>query len=72
MARKPIDELRTMMAEHQLTQAAVAELAEVSPKTVESWMSAPDAAMHRDMAARHLSLIRAMLPGYLAARKRRK
>lgn len=57
------------MTEHELTQREVALLAAVSIKTVEGWLASPDAASHRTMHARHMLLIRASLPGFLAARK---
>lgn len=60
------------MTERELTQREVAELAGVSLKTVESWLAVPGAAAYRAMPARHLTTIRALLPKYLAARRRRK
>lgn len=60
------------MAFYSLTQREVSTVAGVSIKTVESWLAAPDAASHRDMPARHLISINALLPKYLAARRRRK
>lgn len=49
------------MAEHRLTQRAVAELGMVSVKTVESWLAAPGSAHHRQMPARALLLIEVRL-----------
>lgn len=68
----PVDQLRQLMAERELTQREVAELAGVSLKTVESWLAAPGASAHRAMPARHMKTIGALLPKYLAARRRRK
>lgn len=65
---QPVDELRALMAEHGLVQREVAELAGVAHKTVESWLASPGSSSARAMNARHLTLIRAMLPGFLAAR----
>jgi hypothetical protein len=66
------DKLRQLMAERELTQREVSELAGVSLKTVESWLAVPGASAHRAMPERHLTTIRALLPKYLAARRRRK
>lgn len=66
---KTADGLRAVMARHALTYADVAKLCCVSVKTVESWLAAPDAAMHRTMPARQLMLLTHMLPGLLGARK---
>lgn len=60
------------MAFHVLTQREVSAVAGVSLKAVESWLADPAAASHRDMPARHLTTINALLPKYLAARRRRK
>lgn len=68
--RSTADDLRALMTEHSLTQREVAQLASVSVKAVECWLADPKAASHRRMHPRHLSLIRHMLPGYLAARGR--
>jgi hypothetical protein len=65
-------ELRALIEEHDLTQPDVASLAGVALKTVESWLADPGAANYRRMHARHLKMIRAMLPGYLAAKSGRK
>lgn len=64
--------LRKTMERNELTQPEIAELAEVSLKTVESWLAEESAASHRRMPARHLSLIAMRLPRYMAARNRRK
>jgi transcriptional regulator with XRE-family HTH domain len=64
--------LRKLMAEKALTQREVAQLACVSPKTVESWLAAPESANFRKMPQRHLQVVRVMLPGFLAARRGRK
>jgi hypothetical protein len=64
----PVDELRELMAAHGLTNRCVAALAGVHVKTVESWLASPGAGHFRKMPTRHLALIRAMLPGLLAAR----
>jgi hypothetical protein len=61
--------LRLLMAEHGLVQRDLAELAGVSPKTVESWFATPGSASYRAMPARHLMLVRATLPAFLKARK---
>lgn len=66
------DSLRELMREHELLQRDVAELATVSQKTVESWLADATSANYRKMPPRHLTLIRAMLPGFLAARRGRK
>lgn len=68
----PVDDLRALMSEHQLTQREVAVLACVSIKTVESWLAAPDAASHRAMPMRHLRCIRFAIPQHLAAKRGRK
>ncbi len=67
-----VEQLRALMVERDLTQREVAELAGVSIKTVEGWLAEPGAASHRGMAARYLKTILALLPRYLAARRRRK
>lgn len=67
-----VEQLRALMVERDLTQREVAELAGVSIKTVEGWLADPEAASHRGMAARYLKTILALLPRYLAARRRRK
>lgn len=60
--------LRLIMLANGLTQREVADLASVSTKTVESWLASPGSASQRAMPRRHLNLVQAMLPGYLAAR----
>ncbi len=62
-------ELRALMEQHQLSYRDVASLASVSPKTVESWLASSGSSSSRSMNERHLTLILAQLPGYLAARK---
>jgi uncharacterized protein YehS (DUF1456 family) len=64
--------LRALMRENKLSNLDVAELASVHPKTVESWLADQKAASFRRMAPRHLSLILAMLPGFVAAKRGRK
>lgn len=71
-AATAVEQLRALMVERDLTQREVAELAGVSIKTVEGWLADPGAASHRGMAARYLKTILALLPRYLAARRRRK
>lgn len=63
-------ELRELMTANNLTNRDVATLSGASVKTVESWLADADAASHRRMHARHLKMIRAMLPGFLAGSKR--
>lgn len=67
-----VAQLRQLMTDRELTQREVAELAGVSQKTVESWLADPSAASHRAMPARYMTTILALLPRYLAARRRRK
>ena len=62
-------ELRALMELHQLSYRDVSSLASVSSKTVESWLASAGSSSARSMNERHLTLIRAQLPGYLAARK---
>lgn len=64
-----VGELRKLMQQHELTNGDVATLATVHPKTIESWLADPGAASFRTMAPRHLSLIRVMLPPFLAKRR---
>ena len=61
--------LRKFMEQHTLTQRDIATLACVHIKTVEGWLADPDAASFRKMPPRHISVIRVMLPGFLAKRK---
>lgn len=61
--------LRKLMNEHRLTYRDVAELACVSPKTVEGWLATPGSAMHRNMPQRHLQVIGHMLPSWKAKRR---
>ncbi len=68
----PVAQLRQLMAEHELMQREIAELAGVSVKAVEGWLADPSAASHRSMAPRYMTTILALLPKYLAARRRRK
>jgi hypothetical protein len=67
-----VDQLRALMREHNLTNRDISELAEVHPKTVESWLADHGAASYRHMAPRHLHLILALLPGYVAAQRSQK
>lgn len=60
--RDPAAELRAYMAEHELTQAKVAEICCVSIKTVESWLAGPDSKNRRTMAPRYMQYLRAMAP----------
>lgn len=71
--KKPaLDALRKMMADHELTNRDVAQLACVSPKTVESWLATPGSAMWRNFHPRHLQSIGYALPGFLKARRTRR
>jgi hypothetical protein len=54
-------ELRALMVQHKLTRPAVAALAGVQKVTVDSWLAPAHAALHRDMAPRHLELIQLKL-----------
>lgn len=53
-----VTELRYLMAANGLRYRDVAELALVSVKCVEGWLSAPGAKSHRAMGERDLVLIR--------------
>lgn len=68
----PADDLRTLMADHGLTQRDVALMACVSLKTVESWLAAASAASHRKMHVRHIRSIRFALNQHHAATRGRK
>lgn len=68
----PAEDLRALMSRHGLTQREVAEIACVAIKTVEGWLADKGAASHRTMHLRHIRSIRAMLPGFLAAKRGRK
>jgi hypothetical protein len=57
----PAQELRALMQKHKLTRPAVAALAGVKKVTVDSWLAPEHAALHRDMAPRHLELIQLKL-----------
>lgn len=61
----PAKRLRATMKKHGLTNAKTADLLGVSVKTVESWVSSPKSASHRNMPERHLKLLDAVLPEYL-------
>lgn len=65
---RPARVLRSLMRTHGLRNAQVAELLGVSVKAVESWLSSPDAASHRNMPARYLRSLDALLPAYLKQR----
>lgn len=65
-----VQELRSLMEQHALSQRDVASLAAVSKKTVEGWLASPGSSSARGMADRNLTLIRAQLPGFLAARRK--
>jgi transcriptional regulator with XRE-family HTH domain len=67
-----VAQLRQLMADNDLMQREIAELAGVSVKAVEGWLADPSAASHRAMSPRYLTTILALLPKYLAARRRRK
>lgn len=69
MKRDPLAQLRALKEKHALTNADIASLAQVSEKSVQSWLADPSAAMHRRMPPRHLALIQAALPAFLAARR---
>lgn len=51
-------ELREILRAYRLTQAAGAELAMVSKKTVEAWLASPDATSYRAMPDRALELVK--------------
>lgn len=75
MSKNEVDQaakLRELMTDRELTQREVAQLAGVSIKAVEGWLADPSAASHRAMAPRYLTTILALLPKYIAARRRRK
>lgn len=50
-------EIRALMDAYGLTQATVARLLEVHPKTVESWMATPGAAHYRTARRSWLTLL---------------
>lgn len=64
----PSERLRAAMKRHRLTYRDVAQLAQVSPKTVEGWLATPGAAVFRNMRERDLALVTASLPAFLKAR----
>lgn len=49
--------LRALMSRKKLTRKAVAELAGVSVKAVDTWLAPPGAASHRDMPDRAMKLV---------------
>ncbi len=51
------ERLRELMKSRELTRPAVAELAGVSVKTVDSWLAAEGAASHRPMPGRAIELV---------------
>jgi len=66
--KKPAARLRELKAQHGLTSAELAQVAMVSPKTVESWLARDGAANHRRVRANVLCFIELMLPAYLQSR----
>lgn len=68
-SRPTDEELRDLMRENGLTQRDVAELACVSLKTVEGWLAGKKAVSRRTLHPRYLRVIRAMLPGFIAANR---
>lgn len=69
MTAKTVEGLRRIMADKDLSNRDVAELCAVHVKTVESWLSDPGAASHRNMAPRHLDLLNYQLPAFLSKRR---
>lgn len=65
---EPAAALRDLMARRSLTQREVAVLAQVSVKTVESWLAGPSSSNYRRMPARALSLVLLSLPAFLKKR----
>lgn len=68
--KEPADELRQLMAKHGITQREAAELAQVSLKTIESWLADPASSNFRRMPARALALAQFALPKYLRQRRK--
>lgn len=69
--KEPVDHLRALLQQHSLTQRDAADLAQVSIKTIESWMADPASANFRRMPARALALLQFALPAFLRQRRRR-
>lgn len=69
---EPSEKLRSFMGRHSLTQREVAEVAQVSIKTVESWLADPASANFRRMPARALALVQFALPQFLRRRRKEK
>lgn len=67
----PSEAVRALMKRHRLTYRDVAQLAQVSPKTIEGWLATPGSASFRNMAERDLSLVTAALPAFLKARPKK-
>lgn len=63
-----VTELRYLMAANGLRYRDVAELALVSVKCVEGWLSSPGAASHRLVRERDVLLITHRLPEWLSGR----
>lgn len=63
-----VKRLRSLMRQHGLTNADVADLAMVSVKTVESWLASSNSASRRRMPARNIHLIEARLWKFLEKR----
>lgn len=69
MTAKTVEGLRRIMSEKNLKNQDVAELCAVHVKTVESWLSDPSSANHRNMAPRHLDLLNYQLPAFMSKRR---
>ncbi len=63
-----VNELRALMAEHNLTQAEVAQFSGFHKRTVEGWLANPEAASSINFSARNMGIIKALLPAYLKTR----
>ncbi len=61
-------ELRALMAEHDLTQAEVAQFSGFAKRTIEGWLANPGAATSRNFSQRNLDIIKLYLQTYLANR----
>jgi len=54
---RPAECLRATMLAHKLTRPQVAALCGVALSTVGSWLAPPEANRHREMPARHLTML---------------
>ncbi len=62
------EQLRALKEEHKLRNTDVAHILQLSVKSVENWLAAPEASYFRPMRDRELTILKDRIPAFVKAR----